>query len=59
MGAEDNDVLYDLRKMIQSSSISKLPEDLKKHEAAQQPRSKNMTKKVDDSGAFGGKGGWG
>ena len=59
LGSEDADVMYDLRKMIQSSSISRLPEELRKHEAAQQPRNKGPSgKKVEDSGAFGGKGGW-
>ncbi|KAF1950699.1 P-loop containing nucleoside triphosphate hydrolase protein [Byssothecium circinans] len=35
-GNEDADVLYDLKQMIGKSSISKVPEDLRKHEAAQQ-----------------------
>ncbi|GAM88796.1 hypothetical protein ANO11243_068300 [Dothideomycetidae sp. 11243] len=60
LGHEDSDVLYDLRKMIQSSSVSKLPEELRKHEAAQQPRQKGggAAKKYEDSGTYGGKGGW-
>lgn len=60
LGPEDNDVMYDLRKMIQSSSISRLPEELRKHEAAQQPRVKGAggkSSKIEDSGGFGGKGG--
>ncbi|KAF2156823.1 pre-mRNA-splicing ATP-dependent RNA helicase PRP28 [Myriangium duriaei CBS 260.36] len=57
LGNEDSDVLFDLKKMIQNSSVSRLPDELRKHEAAQQPRSKG-NKKVEDSGAFGGKGGW-
>ncbi|KAL1595802.1 mRNA splicing protein prp28 [Paraconiothyrium brasiliense] len=32
----DADVLYDLKQMLANSTKSKLPEDLKKHEAAQQ-----------------------
>ncbi|KAJ4163214.1 hypothetical protein LMH87_004956 [Akanthomyces muscarius] len=35
LGNEDSDVLYDLRQMLSKSSISKVPEELKKHEAAQ------------------------
>jgi len=61
LGAEDTDVLYDLRKMIQGSSISKLPEELRKHEAAQQPRNKGRdgkaVKQIEESN-FGGKGAW-
>ncbi|KAF2263603.1 pre-mRNA-splicing ATP-dependent RNA helicase PRP28 [Lojkania enalia] len=54
-GNEDSDVLqvYDLRQMLQKSQISKVPEDLRKHEAAQQ---KGGRKKAPDSGGFGGKG---
>ncbi|KAJ4301159.1 mRNA splicing protein prp28 [Kalmusia sp. IMI 367209] len=32
----DADVLYDLKQMLANSTISKVPEDLRKHEAAQQ-----------------------
>jgi ATP-dependent RNA helicase DDX23/PRP28 len=35
-GNEDADVLYDLKQMLMKSQISKVPEDLKKHEASQQ-----------------------
>ncbi|KAF1845905.1 pre-mRNA-splicing ATP-dependent RNA helicase PRP28 [Cucurbitaria berberidis CBS 394.84] len=35
-GNEDADVLYDLKQMLTKSQISKVPEDLRKHEAAQQ-----------------------
>ncbi|KAF2797803.1 DEAD-domain-containing protein [Melanomma pulvis-pyrius CBS 109.77] len=35
-GNEDADVLYDLKQMLTKSSISKVPDDLRKHEAAQQ-----------------------
>jgi ATP-dependent RNA helicase DDX23/PRP28 len=54
-GPEDADVLYDLKSMLQKSEISRVPEDLKKHEAAQQKR--GQPKKVEDSSGFGGKGG--
>ncbi|KAI5779523.1 pre-mRNA-splicing ATP-dependent RNA helicase prp28 [Geopyxis carbonaria] len=32
---EDADVMYDLKQMLMKSSISKVPEELRKHEAAQ------------------------
>ncbi|KFH47904.1 Pre-mRNA-splicing ATP-dependent RNA helicase-like protein [Hapsidospora chrysogenum ATCC 11550] len=35
LGPEDNDVLYDLRQILSKSSISKVPDELKRHEAAQ------------------------
>lgn len=57
LGQEDQDVMFDLRKMIQGSSISRVPEELRKHEAAQQPRNKGV-RKVEDSSGFAGKGGW-
>ncbi|OMH79022.1 Pre-mRNA-splicing ATP-dependent RNA helicase PRP28 [Zancudomyces culisetae] len=34
---EDADVLYDLRKMMEKSSLSKCPPELARHEAAQAP----------------------
>ncbi|KAJ9605171.1 mRNA splicing protein prp28 [Cladophialophora chaetospira] len=63
LGNEDNDVLYDLKQMLMKSSISRLPEELRKHEAAQQKRAygdKGKGKTAsDESGGFGGKqGGW-
>lgn len=36
LGPEDNDVLYDLRQMISKSPVSRVPEDLARHQAAQQ-----------------------
>ncbi|KAF2405422.1 Pre-mRNA-splicing ATP-dependent RNA helicase PRP28 [Trichodelitschia bisporula] len=36
LGNEDTDVLYDLKQMLSKSSISRVPEELRKHEAAQQ-----------------------
>jgi ATP-dependent RNA helicase DDX23/PRP28 len=68
LGNEDNDVLYDLKQMLMKSSISRVPEELRKHEAAQQKRgrdfggggdkggSKGKTAS-DESGGFGSKGG--
>ena len=53
------DSRYDLKQMLQKSSISRVPEELRKHEAAQQKPTKGLgQKKLEDSGAFGGKGGW-
>ncbi|KAK1752492.1 P-loop containing nucleoside triphosphate hydrolase protein [Echria macrotheca] len=58
LGNEDNDVLYDLRQIISKSSISKVPEELRRHEAAQNKPQRGGTKKIDEGG-FGGKGaGW-
>lgn len=39
LGGEDNDVLYDLKQMLMKSERSRVPEELRKHEAAQQKRS--------------------
>ena len=58
LGNEDHDVLYDLKQMIGKSSISRVPEELRKHEGAQQKVNKGG-RKIEDSGGFGGKGGWG
>lgn len=58
LGNEDNDVLYDLKQMISKSNISRVPEELRKHEAAQQKVGKGKNSKIEDSGGFGGKGGW-
>ncbi|KIW72186.1 pre-mRNA-splicing ATP-dependent RNA helicase PRP28 [Phialophora macrospora] len=68
LGNEDNDVLYDLKQMLMKSAISRVPEELRKHEAAQQKRggqfggggdkggSKGKTAS-DESGGFGSKAG--
>lgn len=57
LGGEDSDVMYDLKQMISKSSLSRVPEELRKHEAAQQKSSRGRGK-IEDSGGFGGKGGW-
>ncbi|KAH6709238.1 pre-mRNA-splicing ATP-dependent RNA helicase-like protein prp28 [Leptodontidium sp. MPI-SDFR-AT-0119] len=62
LGNEDADVMYDLKQMLSKSSISRVPEELRKHEAAQQKssRSGGGQKKIEDT-SFGGKGagsGW-
>lgn len=66
LGSEDNDVLYDLKQMLMKSSISRVPEELRKHEAAQQKKTHGALpgggagKKSasDESGGFGGKRGF-
>lgn len=58
LGNEDTDVLYDLKQIISKSMISKLPDELRRHEAAQsKPTRGGGGKKLEDSGGFGGKGG--
>jgi ATP-dependent RNA helicase DDX23/PRP28 len=49
-GNEDADVLYDLKQMLTKSQISKVPEDLRKHEASQQ---KGGKKRGDNKGLLG------
>ncbi|KAI5465894.1 P-loop containing nucleoside triphosphate hydrolase protein [Mariannaea sp. PMI_226] len=61
LGQEDSDVMYDLKQILSKSSISKVPDELKRHEAAQ-------SKPVRGGGGGGGgrkdkeegpsKGGW-
>ena len=58
LGNEDTDVMYDLKQILMKSSISRVPEELRKHEAAQQKSTRGGgQKKIEDSGGFGGKGG--
>ncbi|KAG2420882.1 hypothetical protein HFD88_000496 [Aspergillus terreus] len=58
LGNEDADVMYDLKQMLIKSPISRVPDELRKHEAAQQKPTRGFSKKNDESSAFGGKGGW-
>ncbi|KAI4093179.1 MAG: hypothetical protein LQ344_003006 [Seirophora lacunosa] len=59
LGNEDSDVMYDLKQMLMKSSISRVPEELRKHDAAQQKSTKGSgQKKIEDSSGFAGKGGW-
>ncbi|KAI9780014.1 MAG: mRNA splicing protein prp28 [Candelina submexicana] len=60
LGNEDADVMYDLKQMLMKSSISRVPEELRKHEAAQQKsqRGGGGQKKIEESSGFAGKGGW-
>ncbi|KAK0748126.1 P-loop containing nucleoside triphosphate hydrolase protein [Apiosordaria backusii] len=57
LGNEDTEVMYDLKQIISKSSISKVPDELRRHEAAQSKPTRGQ-KRVEDSGGFGGKGGW-
>ncbi|KAL1959710.1 hypothetical protein VTO42DRAFT_1296 [Malbranchea cinnamomea] len=60
LGNEDADVMYDLKQMLMKSSISRVPEELRKHEAAQSKPMKGNLKKIEESTNFGGKGAaWG
>jgi ATP-dependent RNA helicase DDX23/PRP28 len=53
LGPEDVDVMYDLKQMLMKSSISKVPEELRKHEAAQQkPTRGGGPKKTEESGGM-------
>ena len=60
LGNEDTDVMYDLKQILSKSSISRVPEELRKHEAAQQRSQKGAAQKksADESSSFGGRGGW-
>jgi ATP-dependent RNA helicase DDX23/PRP28 len=58
LGPEDADVMYDLKQMLMKSPISRVPEELRKHEAAQSKPNRGFAKKSDDSSGFGNKGGW-
>ncbi|KAJ5480685.1 Pre-mRNA-splicing ATP-dependent RNA helicase prp28 [Penicillium diatomitis] len=58
LGSEDSDVMYDLKQMLIKSPISRVPEELRKHEAAQSKPTRGQGKKIEDSSGFGGKGGW-
>ncbi|KAI9818053.1 MAG: mRNA splicing protein prp28 [Pycnora praestabilis] len=58
LGNEDTDVMYDLKQMLMKSSISRVPEELRKHEAAQQKSQRGGgQKKIEESSGFAGKGG--
>ncbi|OAA43198.1 pre-mRNA-splicing ATP-dependent RNA helicase PRP28 [Metarhizium rileyi] len=60
LGNEDADVMYDLRQMLSKSSISKVPDELKRHEAAQsKPVRGGARREKDDAAAGGGGGGRG
>lgn len=54
LGNEDTDTLYDLKEMIDKSPISRLPDELKRHEAVQKKPVRGASKKAEGSGGFGG-----
>ncbi|UNI14489.1 RNA helicase [Purpureocillium takamizusanense] len=63
LGNEDADVMYDLKQMLSKSSISKVPEELRRHEAAQSKPVRGGASKKDTAAAErgsdgAGKGGW-
>ncbi|KAI9037007.1 mRNA splicing protein PRP28 [Aspergillus affinis] len=61
LGNEDADVMYDLKQMLIKSPISRVPEELRKHEAAQSKPTRGMGARKgggDENSGFGGKGGW-
>lgn len=47
LGPEDNDVLYDLKQMLSKSPLSRLPDELRRHEAAQQKGGKRGEKPLE------------
>lgn len=61
LGNEDEDVMYDLKTMLSKSEKSRVPEDLRKHPAAQQKKSHTHQRKTEESGGGDGakqRGGW-
>jgi ATP-dependent RNA helicase DDX23/PRP28 len=56
LGNEDADVMYDLRQMLSKSSISKVPEELRRHEASQQKPTRGKKEQQESSNFT--KGGW-
>ncbi|KAL7927712.1 pre-mRNA-splicing ATP-dependent RNA helicase PRP28 [Trichoderma austrokoningii] len=64
LGNEDSDVLYDLKQILSKSSISKVPDELRRHEAAQSRPIRGGAGKKDEAAASegskggGGKGTW-
>ncbi|TDZ17808.1 Pre-mRNA-splicing ATP-dependent RNA helicase PRP28 [Colletotrichum sidae] len=56
LGNEDTDLLYDLKQMLSKSSISRVPDELRRHEAAQQKPIRGGHKR---GGEESGKGQWG
>ncbi|KAF2759384.1 putative DEAD/DEAH box helicase [Pseudovirgaria hyperparasitica] len=52
LGHEDEDVMYDLKSMLQKSDKSRVPEELRKHPAAQQKKTHGQRKaeKTEENG---------
>ncbi|KAF6841116.1 pre-mRNA-splicing ATP-dependent RNA helicase PRP28 [Colletotrichum plurivorum] len=61
LGNEDQDLFYDLKQMLSKSQISRVPEELRRHEAAQQKPTRGHRKAGGGGGEeSSGKGGqWG
>lgn len=59
LGNEDADVMYDLKQMLSKSAISKVPDELKRHEAAQSRPVRGGGAKREEGGGGGGAGGAG
>ncbi|KAF4994189.1 hypothetical protein FGRMN_5963 [Fusarium graminum] len=56
LGPEDADTMYDLKQILSKSSVSKVPEELRRHEAAQsKPAHRGAARKDKEDGS---KGGW-
>lgn len=52
-------IRYDLKQMLMKSPISRVPEELRKHEAAQSKPTRGFSsKKNNEEGGGGGKVGW-
>ena len=47
LGPEDNDLLYDLKQMISNSPVSRVPEELKKHESAASKHGRKMREVIE------------
>ncbi|OLN88477.1 Pre-mRNA-splicing ATP-dependent RNA helicase PRP28 [Colletotrichum chlorophyti] len=58
LGNEDADLFYDLKQMLSKSSISRVPEELRRHEAAQQKPTRGH-KRVGGEESSGKGGQWG
>ncbi|KAF9879273.1 pre-mRNA-splicing ATP-dependent RNA helicase PRP28 [Colletotrichum karsti] len=60
LGNEDADLLYDLKQMLSKSSISRVPEELRRHEAAQSKPTRGHKRAGGGGEESSGKGGqWG
>jgi ATP-dependent RNA helicase DDX23/PRP28 len=55
LGPEDTETMYDLKQILSKSSISKVPEELRRHEAAQSKPVRGAKKDKDEGS---GKGNW-
>ncbi|PVH94982.1 pre-mRNA-splicing ATP-dependent RNA helicase-like protein prp28 [Periconia macrospinosa] len=53
-GNEDADILYDFKQLLAKSQLSKVPDDLRRHEAAQQKGVRALTRKLGIMTAWAG-----